>query len=174
MKTQIFSRDRLQPALLDRLIDERPDLQALETSEQRVVSKIKLRQSVLRDLNWLLNATGGLFDLEPSKNAHALCSVLNFGLPPLSGLLVSKIEMTGLENWIRQAILDFEPRIVPSTLVVRGVEAENPLAHHNAVVFEITGQLWAQPYPLDVLFKTSVDLETGSTRVDDPGLLAVE
>ena len=40
--------------------------------------------------------------------------------------------------------------------------------------FEITGQLWAQPYPLDVLFKTSVDLETGSTRVDDPGLLAVE
>ena len=68
MKTQIFSRDRLQPALLDRLIDERPDSQALETAEQRVISKIKLRQSVLRDLNWLLNATGGIFDLEDRKS----------------------------------------------------------------------------------------------------------
>jgi type VI secretion system protein ImpF len=171
MKTQIYSRDQLQPALLDRLIDDKPDSQALETSEQKVISKVKLRQSVLRDLNWLLNATGGLYDVDPVINQQARRSVLNFGLPPLSGLLVSKIEMAGLEQWIRQAIIDFEPRIVAESLTVKAVEQEDPLAHHNAVEFEITGQLWAQPYPLDVLFKTSVDLETGSTLVNDPGLL---
>jgi type VI secretion system protein ImpF len=172
MKTQIFSRDRLQPALLDRLIDEKPDSQVLESSEQRVISKIKLRQSVLRDLNWLLNSTGGLFDVDPSKYGQARHSVLNYGLPPLSGLLVSKVELAGLEQWIRQAIVDFEPRIVPETLTVKATEPEDPLGHHNALSFEITGQLWAQPYPLDVLFKTSVDLETGATIVDDPGLLS--
>ena len=172
MKTQIFSRDRLQPALLDRLIDDRPTVQELEPPELRVISKAKLRQSVLRDLNWLLNATGGLQGLDAEVNAHAWRSVVNFGLPPISGLLASKVELAGMEQWIRQAIIDFEPRIVPETLFVRGVEPENPLAHHNQIVFEITGQLWAQPYPLDVLFKTSVDLETGETQVDDPGLLA--
>jgi type VI secretion system protein ImpF len=173
MKTQIYSRDRLQPALLDRLIDEKPDSQGIETSEQRVISKVKLRQSVLRDLNWLLNSTGGLHDIDPGSHEEARRSVLNFGLPPLSGLLVSKIEMSGLEQWIRQAIIDFEPRIVPESLHVKAIEPEDPLAHHNAVQFEIVGQLWAQPYPLDVLFKTSVDLETGATQVDDPGLLSV-
>jgi type VI secretion system protein ImpF len=173
MKTQIYSRDRLQPALLDRLIDEKPDSQVIETSEQRVISKVKLRQSVLRDLNWLLNSTGGLNDIDPGQYEEARRSVLNFGLPPLSGLLVSKIELSGLEQWIRQAIIDFEPRIVPDSLHVKAIEPEDPLAHHNAVQFEIVGQLWAQPYPLDVLFKTSVDLETGATQVDDPGLLSV-
>jgi type VI secretion system protein ImpF len=171
MKTQIFSRDRLQPALLDRLIDDKPSSQELESSEQRVISKVKLRQAVLRDLSWLLNSTGGLYDTHPEHNALARRSVLNYGLPPLSGLLVSNIELASMEQWIRQAIINFEPRIVSETLSVRAVEPENPLAHHNALDFEITGQLWAQPYPLDVLFKTSVDLETGATVIEDPGLM---
>ena len=172
MKTQIFSRDRLQPALLDRLMDDRPENQELEAPEDRIISKARLRQSVLRDLNWLLNATGGLHELDPEANAHAIRSVANFGLPPLSGLLASKVELAGMEQWIRQAIINFEPRIVPETLLVRGLEPENPLAHHNQIAFEITGQLWAQPYPLDVLFKTSVDLESGETQVEDSGALS--
>lgn len=167
MKTQLFSRDRLQPALLDRLIDDKPSVQQPEPPEHRVMSKSKLREAVLRDLNWLLNATGALYGLDPEVNAHALRSVVNFGMPPLSGKLLSKIEVQGLEQWIRSAIIEFEPRIVAETLLVRGLEPEDPTAHHNIIAFEISGQLWAQPYPLDVLFKTSVDLETGATLVND-------
>jgi type VI secretion system protein ImpF len=29
------------------------------------------------------------------------------------------------------------------------------------ISFEITAQLWAQPYPLELLLKTDLDLETG-------------
>ena len=54
-----FARDRLQPALLDRLIDDNPSSR-VESPEERSISKGKLRASVLRDLSWLLNATAAL------------------------------------------------------------------------------------------------------------------
>lgn len=171
MTTQFFSRDRLQPALLDRLIDDQPDKKQAEPAENRTISKTKLRQSVLRDLSWLLNATGSLYGLDESQYGHALRSSLNFGLPPISGTLVSSTELTSLEHFIHQAIVNFEPRIVPATLQVNAIEPDHPMNHHNTIVFEISGQLWAQPYPLDVLFKTSLDLETGATRIDDTNQL---
>ena len=49
-------QDRLQPALLDRLTDNEPD-KKVEPREARVLSKRRMRESVLRDLAWLFNAT---------------------------------------------------------------------------------------------------------------------
>lgn len=163
-----FSRDRLQPALLDRLIDDAPH-EASESIEQKVISRGRLRDIVLRDLTWLLNATGGLYDYRADEHRHAYArrSVLNFGLPCLSGRLVSHIELFDMEQSLRQAILDFEPRILPATLVVTGRMPADELGHHNVLQFEIAGQLWAQPYPLELLLKTDVDLETGMVKVED-------
>ena len=56
MADQLTPQDRLQPALLDRLTDDEPDKKQ-EPREQRVMSKRRLRQAVLRDLAWLFNAT---------------------------------------------------------------------------------------------------------------------
>ncbi len=56
MADQLLPQDRLQPALLDRLTDDEPDKKQ-EPREARVLSKSRLRQSVLRDLAWLFNAT---------------------------------------------------------------------------------------------------------------------
>ena len=50
------ARDRLQPSLLDRLIDEQPQSQQEEPGA-RVLNRAQLRQAVLRDLAWLMNAT---------------------------------------------------------------------------------------------------------------------
>lgn len=44
--------DRLQPALLDRLRDDHPE-QRVEPAEARVMSRQRLREAVLRDLEWL-------------------------------------------------------------------------------------------------------------------------
>jgi type VI secretion system protein ImpF len=38
--------------------------------------------------------------------------VLNFGLPDLSGMTVSGTDVAALERTLRQAISDFEPRIL--------------------------------------------------------------
>jgi type VI secretion system protein ImpF len=41
----------------------------------------------------------------------------------------------------------------------------DPLTHHNVISLEIVGQLWSQPYPLELLLKTDMDLESGEIRI---------
>lgn len=159
------SRDRLQPALLDRLLDDQPGSNS-EPLEARTISRQRLRQCVLRDISWLLNAQAGFGHLERGAFAQVARSTVNYGMPPLSGKLVSGMDVADLERAIREAILRFEPRILPRTLTVRGF-APKDARHHNQLIFEITCQLWAQPYPLELLLKTALDLETGLVELRD-------
>jgi type VI secretion system protein ImpF len=155
--------DQLQPALLDRLTDEAPE-QKLEPRAQRVISKRQLRQAVLRDLAWLLNSTRLDANMDPATFPLARRSVINYGLPALSGETATSIEISDLERGIRQAIVDYEPRILPSTLRVRALEV-GEFENHNVVGIEISGQLWAQPIPIDLLVRTEIDLETGKVEI---------
>jgi type VI secretion system protein ImpF len=156
MPDQLPPQDLLQPALLDRLTDDEPD-KKLEPRLQRVISKKRLREAVLRDMAWLFN---------PTTLARARRSVINYGLPALSGQTASTLEVPDLERAIRQAILDFEPRILPETLQVRALETD-AMDHHNVIGVQITGQLWAEPVPLELLLRTEIDLETGQVEVAD-------
>ena len=161
----VDARNRLQPALLDRLTDEARGERS-EIDDHRVMSKAQLRQAVLRDLGALLNAVQ---PLGPAAGNDPWLggSVLNFGLPPLSGQLASKLDVGALEQQIRRAIVRFEPRILPDTLVVHALEATSVLDTHNVIEFEIRGHLWSQPVPLEVLLRTHIDLEAGQVEVRD-------
>ena len=161
-------QERLQPALLDRLTDDEP-LKTQEPREQRVMSKSRLRQAVLRDLAWLLNANRleGQADFRAAPLARR--SVINFGLPAFSGRAASALEPIDLERAIVAAIRDFEPRIGPQTLEVRALMSENQHERHNVVGVEIHGQLWSQPVPLEMLVRTEIDLETGEVEIADLG-----
>lgn len=158
-------RNRLQPALLDRLTDDAPDART-EVDEQRVMTKVQLRQAVLRDLTALFNAVQPL-GAQAAGYPGLAESVLNFGLPPLSGQLASTLDVSLLEQTIRQAIVRYEPRILPDTLQVRALEATSVLDTHNVVEFEIRGHLWSQPVPLEILLRTQLDLEAGQVEVRD-------
>jgi len=158
-------KDRLQPALLDRLTDDDPHHRE-EAEDQRVMSKGQLRQAVLRDLGWLFNAVQPLGKVAET-NPQLAGSVLNFGLPALSGQLASKVDVSVLEKAIRQAIVRYEPRILADTLEVRALEATSVLDTHNVIEFEIRGHLWSQPVPLEILLRTQLDLEAGQVEVRD-------
>ena len=164
MAINLRTQDRLQPALLDRLTDEAPSA-AAEVVESRVISRNRLRELVLRDLAWLFNTTAPDAGLDWEHAPHARRSVLNYGLPALSGLSASGIDLQQLRTRVRQAILDHEPRILPGTLLVETVVSNEQLDHHNVIGFRITGQLWAQPVPLELLLHTDIDLETGRVAV---------
>ena len=154
--TEIEPRDRLQPALLDRL--------TRDGDAGRIVSKSELRQAVLRDLSWLFNAT----QAHPQWNeSHPTLAgtVLNFGLPPLAGQQLSKMDLARLELTIAETIRRFEPRILSETLEVHALEPGNLLDTHNTIEFEIRGRLWAQPVPLEILLRTQLDLEAGQAVV---------
>jgi type VI secretion system protein ImpF len=157
-------QDRLQPALLDRLTDDEPDKKH-EPPEARVLSKSRLRQSVLRDLAWLFNATKFEAGQTLSNLPYVRRSVLNFGLPSLSGNTASTMDINELERAIRDAILTYEPRILPSTVEIQTTTEGGNLDHHNIIGVEIRGELWAQPVPLEFLVHTEFDLETGKVQI---------
>ena len=158
------AQDRLQPALLDRLTDDDVDAKS-ETGEARVINRSRLRELVLRDLAWLFNATAPGSSVDWSRAPHARNSVLNYGLPALSGQTASTIDPLVLQARVKQAILDHEPRILPESLSVEVILSESQMDHHNQIGFRISGQLWAQPVPLELLLHTDIDLETGRVSV---------
>ena len=166
MAEQLTPQERLQPALLDRLTDDEPD-KRLEPREHRVLSKTRMRQAVLRDLAWLFNSTKIESRAALARWPHAQRSVINFGLPALSGETASTLDVQDLERDIRQAIIDFEPRILPETLEVKALVELSALDHHNVIGIQIHGQLWAQPVPLELLIRTEIDLETGKVHISD-------
>ncbi|CDF94505.1 Uncharacterized protein ImpF [Pseudomonas sp. SHC52] len=133
-----------------------------ESADKRVLSLTQLKASVLRDLAWLLNTTS-LLDADATLHTPAGTSVVNFGLPALAGNSASNVDLSALEALIHQAIATFEPRILRHTLRVRARATAE--MNHNALSFEIEGDLWAQPVPLRLMLQTDLDLETGHVRV---------
>ena len=166
MAEQLTPQERLQPALLDRLTDDEPD-QTQELRERRVMSKSRLRQAVLRDLAWLFNSTRFERGNSLAHLPDVRRSVINFGLPAHAGQTASTLGIEDIERDIKNAIIDFEPRILPETLVVKALVELGDLDRHNVIAVQISGQLWAQPIPLELLVRTEIDLETGTVQISD-------
>lgn len=160
---ELTTAERLQPSLLDRLTDEEPDKQT-ESRERRVMSMPQLRQAVLRDLNWLLNASSRPLDDEIHTMPLTSRSVINFGMPDLTGLSSSGVALPDVELMVSRAIRAFEPRIIGAGLEVRAIDGGSG-DEHNVLSLEISGELWARPLPESLFIKTEVDLETGRFQV---------
>lgn len=159
-------RDRLVPSLLDRLTDNDPQGK-LEARENRLLSIPQLRASVLRDIGWLFNATR--LDVDGNLDAYPEIkrSVLNYGLPAMSGLCLSGTDLRELERQLRQAVLNFEPRLIADSLTIKAETNAKGLNHHNLVSFKISAQLWAQPAPVELTLQTDIDLENGQCRISE-------
>ena len=155
--TDLIISENLQPSLLDRLTDMQPDRQQ-ESRDARTLNFRRLKQSVVRDLEWLFN-TGSLSPAEDLSNFPEVArSVLNYGVSGLVGSHISSVEPERLIKMLRQAVIDFEPRILPATLSIRIIEAEDD-RFKNSLAFEIEGQLWAHPLPEHLYVRTTMDLE---------------
>jgi len=163
---ELAPQERLQPALLDRLTDDEPD-KKVEGPDKRVLNKGQLRQALLRDLAWLFNTTKLESAEDLASTPLVQKSVVNFGLPALAGETASSFDPTDLERAVREAILAYEPRILPASLRVRTVMSDTLLDQHNVVSVEIEGFLWAQPVPLELMLRTELDLETGRVEITD-------
>ena len=160
---ELTLQERLQPSLLDRLTDDDPHSRQ-ESRGDRVISMRQLRDSVLRDLGWLMNTSNLTSVHDLASFPEVAESVVNYGVPDLTGLTVSSVDVVELQRAIRKAVIRFEPRLLPHTVRVQ-VAASDEHMSHNALTFLIEAQLWAQPLPLQVFLKTEIDLELGSVKV---------
>jgi type VI secretion system protein ImpF len=155
--------EKLQPCLLDRLTDDDPK-NSQESRMQRVISLQRYRQGVLRDLQWLFNASAhlaheGSHDFSILDFPEAVRSVINFGTRHLFGVMTPN--MRDLERQLAQALYTFEPRILPNTLKV------SSRLEGNLVALVVQAELWASPVPEQLHIKTKLDIESGHCTVAD-------
>jgi type VI secretion system protein ImpF len=163
--SELASRERLQPSLLDRLTDDAPDRKR-ESLDQQTLSMQQLRRAVLRDLAWLLNTTNLVATDSLDGAPLAAKSTINFGIPSFAGLVGTARKVAGLEAGIADAIRAFEPRIRADSLKVR-LRPSQESAPSAALTFEIQGELWAQPVPQQLFLETMIELETRMAVVTD-------
>lgn len=158
MKTS-FREELTLPSLFWR-IDE-----AEQSRYARGASLAVYRADVLRNLRWLLNASSARSEDPIWKFPGAAASVLNFGVAPYSGRIGSSMDMDEMASSIREAILHFEPRIIPSTLEVERIGDQYD-DEGNSVAFRISGSIWAQPVPERFTMETAVDTTSGAWTFD--------
>jgi type VI secretion system protein ImpF len=157
-------KEKLQPSLLDRLTDVRPDVRT-SSGAVRVLSMDELRDGVRRDLAALFNATSLEVVEDLTDYPHVQRSTLNFGMPDLSGKTASGLDVPELERSLQRAIHEFEPRLLEDTVKISS-EAYDAKSH-NTMVAIIEAELWSQPLPQKLMLRTELDLESGEVKLQE-------
>lgn len=162
---ELTTKERLQPSLLDRLTDHNPETR-VESRETRVMNEAQLRESVRRDLSWLLNTTRMSAAQPLDDGSEVSRSVINYGICDLAGQTLSGVDRTTLERVLRESIWFYEPRLLRESVKLEVVTDETSMGH-NSLVFDIQAELWAQPAPVALYLRTEIDLENGSVKVEE-------
>lgn len=158
-------KERLQPSLLDRLTDLKPS-ETKESGSQQSMSQTQFKEAVIRDLGWLLNSVALDVCVDLSKYPEVRRSVLNYGLPDMSGHTSSNVDVMTIESSIRTAVQQFEPRIIRNSLKVK-IHSNPDEMSHNSLVFEIAGAVFGQPSPFHVVLKSELNLECGEFQLKE-------
>jgi len=159
--------DRFWPSLYDRL--RRRDAEGIDDF---FVDGGQLRDVVKRDLEVLLNATSleSTIDLEEYPKVRG--SVLNYGLPDLTGQIVSGLSAWEIQEALRSALSNFEPRIVADSLSVQvdttGVSMNSERAYdpERGLSLAIAGTILGTPMPESIFIQTRWDVELNEVTVN--------
>lgn len=151
----------VQQSLLDRLIDLDPEHQ-VEPHLTRSESLRRLRASVRRDIEWLLNTVR--VNEAPAGLAELKKSLYTYGIPDLAGMsLESPQDSNRLLRGLERAIAQFEPRLSN----VR-VSAPEVLSRKRMYIeFHIDALLLIDPLPERLSFDTVFEVARGAYKVKD-------
>ncbi|HTE39757.1 MAG TPA: type VI secretion system baseplate subunit TssE [Steroidobacteraceae bacterium] len=135
-----------------------------ESADKRMISMRRLRESVQRDLGWLLNSSSldTTEDLTPFPEVTT--SVINYGMPSFAGTALHSIDPQETARRIQEAIEAFEPRLSKVQVVTEG---EGDKHDSMTLSFRIEGELWGQPMAQHVVLHTRIDVETGDVRLGE-------
>ena len=153
-----------RPSVIDRLIDFDPRLGA-DPGISLNESIRRYKDSVLRDLEWLLNTRRTVIRV-PDECAELSRSAFVYGLPDISSMSGdSDVNRRQLLRDIEECIRIFEPRLTG----VRVTQVEEKEGAQRRVRFAIEGLLRMEPNPERVLFDTVLDLSSGRIQVAGGG-----
>lgn len=151
----------VQQGILDRLIDLDPERQ-VEAHLSRAESLRRLRSSVRRDLEWLLN-TVKVNDAPPAL-VELRKSLYTYGIPDLSSMSFdSPQDGQRLLRGLEAAIALFEPRLSN----VRVTSSEKISRKRMYIEFHIEALLLIDPLPERLSFDTVFEVARGAYKVKD-------
>ncbi|GJH18798.1 type VI secretion system baseplate subunit TssE [Caballeronia novacaledonica] len=159
---------RIMPTLLDRLRDDEPRSTS-ESPDAFAVSRKQMRSIIQRDLTYLLNTTNIEDRIDSERYPQAAESTVNFGVPPLTGESLASLQWPNIEQALRRVIERFEPRLRSDSLTIRVLDAEKGVTHRNVLSFEVRGEIQMDPYPLEFMVQSSLDLETSQIDMNSAG-----
>ena len=150
---------RVTNSVLDRLLDYEPEI-SREAVASRSKSLRELKQSVRRDLEWLLNTrqvAGGVpADLKETTN-----SVAAYGLPDFTHLSIdSGVDQKFIKREVEEAVRRFEQRLDNVVVSVEPVRSTERILR-----FRIDAQLKIDPAPEPITFDTVLQLGNGEYTV---------
>lgn len=155
------SEIRITPSIVDRLLDFEPKV-STEAPKSRSQGLRELKQSVRRDLEWLLN-TRHSAEKVPDGLDEVNKSIAIYGLPDFTGLSSKNIDdRKSLIRSIETALRAFEPRFM--NLKVTLVETDD---HQRGVKFQIQAILRVEPTPEPVVFDTVLQVGSGEFKVEE-------
>lgn len=144
-------------SVFDRLIDDDPQ-SSHEAPMSRAESIERLKESVRRDIEWLLN-TRRTPDTAPDALEELQRSLYHYGLPDTTSMSRDSVETRSrLARLVEQAITLFEPRLAGVRVTLAGGEKTSI----GAVRFVIEGMLRMDPSPERVSFDTLLSTGAGS------------
>jgi len=152
---------QLLPTLFDRLFDDAPRRQG-ELATEYTVDKKRMLEIVQRDLAFLLNTSSAEPTIDRDTYPLVASSVINYGLPPLAGEHMAAKKWAEIESILKRTIINFEPRILQSSLEILPAKATDKLGDkvYNMMSFIIKGQIFLEPYPLEFTVQSALDLES--------------
>lgn len=163
----VAEADRFWPSLYDRL--RRRDAEGIDDF---FVDSSQLRTVVKRDLETLLNATALESTSDLSGHPKVRESVLNYGLPDLTGKIISGLSAWEIQESLRAALTNYEPRIVHDSLSVQvdttGVATSSARAYdpERGLTLAISGTILGTPMPESIFLQTRWDVERNELSVE--------
>ena len=153
------------PALLDRLLDDEPKKRH-EAYDSSFYDFRTLRRLVLRDLAAILNCANNERELDPQCHQYVAKTVVNYGIAPLMGLAANQHNWRSMEKNIRDAILRFEPRIIPESLIVRLITDKENSFRSSKVLFEVRGLVYWDPSPFELAVNGVYDSDQANIELN--------
>jgi len=159
-----FSEPAVKLSVFDRLIDLEPK-NARELPLTRAQSVHLLKESVRRDLEWLLNTR--LVAMPPDERLREVNrSLYVYGLPDFSAYSLSNPEdQNRLVRHLQTAIRRFERRLANVRVVPSEVSSDGTRTWR----FRIEALLVVDPAPEPITFDTVLQLTSGEYEVANAG-----
>ncbi|NNF00947.1 MAG: type VI secretion system baseplate subunit TssE [Pyrinomonadaceae bacterium] len=150
---------KVTPSIIDRLLDFEPRI-STEPAKSRSKSLQELKQSVRRDLEWLLNTRKTVMDV-PDTLEEVNNSLAVYGLHDLTGISIKnpKIQKALIED-VEKTIKTFEPRFLDLKISLEPFDNTD-----KQLRFKIEARLDVEPTPEPIVFDTVLELGSGDFDV---------